>query len=356
MSFLKDIKESLSSNDIIEILTSTLGAHTYQEQSDCILFPTICHNIESEQAKLKLYYYKESKIFHCYTECGESFDIYELFKKYYKIRQIDYDFYYDIVFKIVDQSEITLVNDHYVYKPLRDKYKKRNRNLTLKEFPPNILNIFPKIYPEEWSFENISDRTMEEFGIRYSPLDNKIIIPHYDINNRLIGIRARALNEYDIENFGKYMPIKIEDQWYSHHLSLNLYGINRNKEAIKNAQRVILVEGEKGTLLYNDYYGKENNIALAVCGSNFNKLQLELLLRNFYLKEIIIAFDKEYVKYPSKESEKYFNHLWQICERYKNYCSFSFIFDTKNYLSYKDSPLDKGKPTFEKLLKERVKI
>jgi DNA primase len=113
---------------------------------------------------------------------------------------------------------------------------------------------------------------------------------------------------------------------------------------------------EKSVLLYNEFYGKENNNSLAVCGSNFNKLQLGLLLKNFYLNEIIIAFDKEYSSYPTKESEKYFNKLMKICLKYKNYCNFSFIYDTKNLLKEKDSPVDKGKSTFEKLITDRVRV
>ena len=356
MSYCDDIKDSLTPEEIIDIVTNILGAHTYREQEDFIIFPTICHHIDSGDARLKLYYYKENKLFHCYTDCGDSFDIFGLFRRYYKLRNMEYDFYHDILFKIVDKDSVVFENNNYSYKPLRDRYRKRNRDIKLPTYPKNILNIYPKLYPEEWTYENISDDTMEYFGIRFSPLDNKIIIPHYDIDGNLIGVRARALNDYDIANFGKYMPIKIENQWYAHHLSLNLYGINLNKDAISRNKRVILFEGEKSVLLYNEFYGKENNNSLAVCGSNFNKLQLSLLLKNFYLNEIIIAFDKEYSSYPTKESEEYFNKMMKICLKYKNYCNFSFIYDTKNLLKEKDSPVDKGKSTFEKLLKERIRI
>ena len=46
----------------------------------------------------------------------------------------------------------------------------------------------------------------------------------------------------------------------------------------------------------------------------------------------------------------------KICNKYKNYCSFSFIFDTGDLLRQKDSPVDQGKRIFEKLLKGRVRI
>lgn len=356
MGFFEDIKNNLSTDEIIDILTNSFGAHTYQEKTDCIIFPTVCHNIDSTSAKMKLYYYTDSHRFHCYTECSSSFDIFELFKKRYTLLKQPFDFYKDILLKIVSKESLTCHDDNYSYKIQRDKYKQKNRNVILPQFPKNIIDIFPKDYPAEWSYENISDDTMERFNIRFSPLDNKIIIPHYDINNNLVGIRARCLNEEDIVNYGKYAPIKIEDTWYAHPLSLNLYGININKDAIARARSVIILEGEKGILLYNEIVGSENNNAVAVCGSNLNKLQLQLLIKNFNLNEVIIAFDREYSKYPSIQSEKYFNKLTELCTKYSNYCNFSFIFDTKNLLKEKDSPVDRGKKTFDQLLIDRVKI
>ncbi len=356
MSFFEDIRNNLTPEDIIEIVTNKLSAHTYQERDEYILFPTVCHNVDSEYAKLKLYYYKDSKLFHCYTACSASFDIFTLFKKRYEILKQNYDFYKDILLKIVSKESITYNHQEYAYQIQRDRYKITNRDVQLPVFPKNIIDIYQKTYPIEWTYENISDATMERFNIRFSSLENKIIIPHYDINNNLIGIRARALNEDDIINFGKYAPIKLEDKWYSHPLSLNLYGINFNKDAIERARSVVLVEGEKGTLLYNDFYGSDNNNSLAVCGSNFNKLQLQLLIKNFHLNEIIIAFDKEFTTYPSPKSESYFNKLRTLCLKYNKYCNFSFIFDTKSLLKEKDSPVDRGRYIYEQLLINRIKI
>lgn len=67
-------------------------------------------------------------------------------------------------------------------------------------------------------------------------------------------------------------------------------------------------------------------------------------------KEIVICFDRE-----EKEGEdKYFNKLWNICEKYKNYCNFSFIYDRMGITKMKDSPTDNGEQIFEELLKRRV--
>ena len=44
------------------------------------------------------------------------------------------------------------------------------------------------------------------------------------------------------------MPVKIEDTWYKHPLSLNLYGLNETKENIKKNGVAFLLESEKAIL------------------------------------------------------------------------------------------------------------
>jgi hypothetical protein len=69
-----------------------------------------------------------------------------------------------------------------------------------------------------------------------------------------------------------------------------------------------------------------------------------------------LAYDKEYENFSSEKGKKYFEKLKQMCEKYKNYCNFSFIFDFDNLLKEKQAPIDAGKEIFEKLMKERVEI
>ena len=95
------------------------------------------------------------------------------------------------------------------------------------------------------------------------------------------------------------------------------------------------------------------NCSVASCGSNFHKAQLKLLL-NCGVSEIVIAYDKENT--TSENSGKYFEKLWNMCSKYKNYCNFSFIFDRFGLLNDKDSPIDKGKEIFETLIEQRIKV
>ena len=330
---------------------SRLGAKEYKEDEKSLQFPTICHNANIEDASFKLYYYKDTKLFHCYTECGDTFNVFELLIRYYRTRGIEKNFYdvFSIIANNFQDSEEGF--EYFIYK--KQEKKEKRKLITLPEYNSSILNVFSKTYPPEWINEGITPATMDKFNILYSISQNKIIIPHYDINNRLVGIRGRALNPEDIAE-GKYRPVCIEGQMYNHPLSLNLYGLNFTKTDIDKTKTVVLFESEKSVMLMDSYFDINNSVA--VCGSNFNKNQLLLLLHNCKVENIIIAFDKEYEKVATDESRKYFDKLRMIGQKYSQYCNFYYLADTEGLLSKKDSPIDKGPEVFSRLLSKKVQI
>ena len=73
MSNLNDIKEQLTTEEVKSILAE-YEVYPYGEDEEKIVFPTCCHNLVGGSPKL--IYYKNTKLFHCYTECAESFDIF----------------------------------------------------------------------------------------------------------------------------------------------------------------------------------------------------------------------------------------------------------------------------------------
>lgn len=348
--YYENLIKNLSDEKIIDLMTS-LGADRYKDTEGYIVFPTICHNIDASEASMKLYYYKDNKFFYCYSNC-QGMSIFNFLKVYYETRNYEYDWTEDII-KVVQDCSNYQKKDYTEIKPSLLNNKKippKKSQIDLKKYPPQVLEVFVKKYPPEWLNDGITKKTMDKFNIRYSISQNKIIIPHYDINNNLVGIRGRALNEWEIENVGKYMPVKIEDVWYTHKLSLNLYGLNYNLENIKQNKIVYLFEGEKSILQLENF--NMPNCGVAICGSNFNKYALNILLKNCYPDEIIICFDKE--ELPNED--KYFMKLFNICKKYNKYCKFSFIYDRENLLNLKDSPTDRGEEVFRKLLQKRVQV
>jgi DNA primase len=220
----------------------------------------------------------------------------------------------------------------------------------LPEYSSNVLDCFVRQYPNEWLSDGISAETMDKFNISYSISQNKIIIPHYDVDGRLVGIRGRALNEWEIENIGKYTPIRVEQTWYKHPLSMNLYGLNITKDNIRNRGICFLVESEKAVMQMENF--SFPNCAAAVCGSNFNKYQLNILMKTCCPTEIVLCFDKE--ELPGEE--KYFDKLYDICRKYRQYAQFSFIYDRERFTGLKESPTDRGEEVFLKLLEKRVRV
>lgn len=343
-----EIISNLDTDSVIHLMTE-LGADRYDDRGDFVIFPTICHNLESSEASMKLYFYKKNKMFVCYTECG-SMSIFKFLRTYYEERQIEYDWYQDIYEVVCNCSSFKQKEGFIkpVYKSLKERYSVARKEVQLPEYSPNVLDCFIKHYPPEWLNDGISKTAMDKFNISYSISQNKIIIPHYDIDGRLVGIRGRALNEWEVENVGKYAPIRIENTWYKHPLSMNLYGLNVNRKNIRAHGLCFLFESEKAVMQMENFHLP--NCSVAVCGSNFNKYQLNILMKTCAPHEIILCFDKE--ELPGED--KYFNKLWNICQKYKNYCNFSFVYDREGLLDLKDSPTDKGEETFIKLIGKRV--
>ena len=360
---LNKLIEQLTNNDIIDILLR-LGADRYEERHNCIIFPTICHNKYSEEANMKLYYYNNNHRFVCYTECDCSYNVFELIDQRFtligktrvsnrKEKNNDNDYtFYDIVQFVLKNTSIQLDSKEEKYISQAEKYLKHTDPiLPIKD--DRVLNSFSNYTPVEWINDGISKNTMNSFNIKYSISRNSIIIPHYNIQGDLIGIRERNLDNEKIEQFGKYRPIEVEGILYSHPLSLTLYGLNMAKDSIAARHKVIIMEGEKSAMLGYEYYGKDS-IIVASCGSHLNKNQVKLLVKNFNLNEIIIAYDKEYESY--QEINNYIAKMKELCQKYSQYCNFSFVLDKNNLLRLKDSPIDRGKEIFEKLIRERVQV
>ena len=344
----EQIVKDLKDEEVIRLMYE-LGADRHEETDNYIIFPTICHNENATEASMKLYYYKDTHLLYCYTEDGPM-SIYKFLENYYKTRNIEYNWGQDILKVIFQCSAATeLTTKETIFKQsLKDKYRKR-QSIQLAAYSPNVLESFVKQYPIEWLEDNISAGAMDKYNIRYSISQNKIIIPHYDINNRLVGIRGRALNESEIA-YAKYAPVKIEDIVYKHKLSLNLYGLNHNWKNIKELGICYIAESEKA-VLQSELFG-EKNCTVAICGSSLNIYQIKLLMQHCQPKEIVLGLDKE--ELPGED--KYFYKLWNMCNKYKLYTNMSFIYDRENLLNLKDSPFDRGRNIFNKLLEKRVKV
>jgi hypothetical protein len=359
-----EIRDSLTLDNIYSLLQNWGGEPVHR--SFGLVSATICHNAPGEGSQ-KLYYYENSKLFHCYTGCeNPSFDIFELVIKVMEIQENKILDLNDAVRWIANKFNIAGHYENDEYQEVLEDWKyfsnyERIQNIevvvnkiVLKEYDSDILERFNyniKITP--WLEEGIKQSVMDNALIGYYPGGEQITIPHFDIDGRLVGIRGRSICIEDIERFGKYRPLYINQQLYNHPLGMNLYNLNNSKDKIQTFKKVFIFESEKSCLKYQSYFGIDNDISVACCGSNISNYQVQLLL-NLGVEEIIIAFDKQYERLGNEECMRWSKKLEQIHNKYKNEVLISYLWDKKDLLEYKDSPIDEGPEKFLKLFKERI--
>ena len=369
MLFLFDkdeLKESLTIDQIFSLVAELGGEPRMDKSGNFFISKTICHNHLGEGSH-KLYYYDNTHLFKCYTDCGTSFDIYELVCKVKSIAGMEWSLPKSISFVAsffgvaAKNDEMEGFQESYLEDwDIFDNYDKINhieqekQIVELKTYDDKILKNLPTPHILPWEDEGISREVMQHRGICYDPVNQGIVIPHYDIDGNLIGVRERTLIKEN-EQYGKYRPAIINKQMYNHPLGFNLYNLNNSKDAIKALGQAIVWEGEKSSLLYASYFGEENDITTAACGSSLLSYQVKLLM-DVGAKEIIVGFDKQFKEIGDEEWKRWTKKLTDINTKYSADCRISFLFDKNGLLGYKDSPIDRGPEIFKQLYKERISL
>lgn len=360
-----EIRQALGLENIYDLLIEWGGDPEYTEFG--ILSSTICHNPPGEGSR-KLYFYENTGLFKCYTGCDSIFDIFELCSK---VMKIQYDEEFDLndsVLWVARRFGLSgMIKDDDMGKTLDDwkilsnysriqEIELKNNKIVLKDYDDSILNRLNyniKIIP--WLDEGISQEVINKARIGFYPGADQITIPHYDISGRFVGLRGRTMCKDEAELYGKYRPMKINNQLYNHPLGMNLYGLNWSKNVIGIMKKAIIFESEKSVLKYATDFGWNNNISVACCGSNVSSHQIQLLLDSG-AQEIIIAFDRQFQEIGDAEFQHLKLNLLKIRTKFKNDVLISFIFDKNMITKYKDSPIDDGKEKFLQLYKERIFI
>lgn len=374
------LKNSLTVEQV-EGLLYDLGGDP-QNKGDFIVSRTICHNPPGE-GSYKLYYFDNTKLFKCFTQCAEnSFDIYQLVLKVKNLAQekIKYNYqgkeiirswelpdairyiatYFGFSQETFNFEEFknSLVDYEYFNKneEMLASTAVKERTVDLKIYNGDFLKNLPRPRIVSWESEGISPQVMLNRGICYDPVHKGIVIPHRDIDGNLIGIRERTLVK-EQEDFGKYRPMVFSGKMYNHPLGFALYNLNYSKNAIKLLKKAIVFESEKSTLKYASLFGEENDISVACCGSSISSYQIELLV-DLGVTEIIIAFDRQYKERNKDDKEfiRWAKKLKEINKKIISQVSVSFMFDKENLLDYKDSPIDKDKATFLYLYNNRIYV
>lgn len=352
----KEVKERLTLKQIL-ILMEDLGADAIESRNpNEIHFRTVCHGGDSH----KLYFYLDSRNFHCYTSCG-SMDILKVLQNALGIslsKAIEYiamRFGMTDMFKVgfgneetaVDSDDWSLMSSFKLRSTVEEKLQE------IKPIDESVLNHFYKMAHRSFLNDGINIETIAKFGIMYDIYNNRIIIPHRNDKGELIAVRCRNLEEELVNTGRKYMPIIINNKLLSAPTGQYFYGLYNNKLNIQRFKKVILLESEKAVMQLDTMY-PDTNIGLALSSSNLSKYQIGIL-KSLGVEEVIVALDKEFDTIGSDEEILYRKRIIKtILNRLKaEGFMVSVIWDNFNLLNRKDSPTDRGKEVFDKLLSSR---
>lgn len=356
------IKGMIDDNSIKTILLS-FGARAISENNEQIIFPSICHHIDFENHKNKLYYYKNGSFFLCYS-CSSSGDIFWLVQKRKELLGEKCSFPQAIKYVCdilgIDCGNINTIKETnnllYDWSGLTKYLKNAKNHIFNKEYDKSILEYFPQMYHDSFIKDHISVDTMKKFGLRYYPYKQQILIPTFDDESKFIGVHCRNLEPRLIEMGYKYIPLEIlTGEEYKFNTSNVLYGLNMNKMFIQHSKEVIITEAPKGVMQL-DSYGYYNSVGLF--GRVLQKQKLKLLLK-YGVEKFTIALDKQYHNKDTEEFEnKYCKVLNKIIDSVRPYAKeINVVWDyDDNMLGYCDSPMDKGKDIWNELYKNKERI
>ena len=361
------ILSSLTKEDVIKICMALGSSYPKQDSNGNLIFQSICHGSDS----WKLYYYctdidYKKHIFHCYSRCSDSFNIVELVIRANRTQGKTITWYKALYYiakttgKIFtgeskEETKTSVITDFNWINRLQQIKKNKKSIPNLSEISENILEVFYYAPHQDWLNDNISREALSRYEIGYYGLTNQITIPHRDMNNRLIGIRGRFLDQEDIEMIGKYVPLQINGRTLSHSLGSNLYGINVVQDKIKTIKKAMVVEAEKSCMQAYSYFG-EDSFVVATCGSSITRTQIKLLLNYLQVEEIIYAPDRDYHESNSYEAEVWYQKIIKRLAPLVPYCKVTLCADSKERLPYKASPTDMGKDILLELLDEKIII
>lgn len=368
----KELLERISVDDVITILTE-LGAQevlNYADTKGHLITNTICHNISD--GKLKLYYFTEDKegnpkgTFHCFTACGDSFNIYDLVKRNFELRNIEMKFN-EIINWIC--SKLGIENSGYS-KPDGFGHREAVKNEELeylKKFDRKKINVpETKIHDERilykfsdykhpsWLEEGISKEAMDYWEVKYDFVNHGIILPYRDRNGYLASLKVRNLDDSKIKLGYKYIPYQTFGEnkiLYSVPTQFHLFGLYQNEEYIRKIKKVALFESEKSLYKLESWYGRRN-FGLSLFGSNLSQWHIQTII-SLGVQEVLICLDREYKDIDSEECRIYQQKILRMCQSLVNYVKVSVIVDREGLTPYKSSPVDLSQEIFETLCDQK---
>lgn len=353
---VKKLKKSLSLAHHKQIMQA-LGIPAYSENKEQIIYFSGDKNKDALKGSPKLYFYKDSQIYFGYTS-SRSYDIISLVQTRLALLKQPCSFL-DACQFIIDRTNINpdsisrVKKEGHVYdwSNLERFIKVRKYGNQLSEYNRNIIDTLPPLYPQAWIDEGISEETMDKYQIRYYERCNQTVIPCFDDEARLVGVRVRNWDKDRVEQ-AKYMPlVTLDGQCYKFNTNQVFYGINYNKPEIERTGKVIIVESEKAVMKLDTYMGR-HNIALGMYGSNLGIQRRNQLLK-MGVNTVSYVVDNDFIGQDDEFFEQWREKIRHFIKLWDGFCRVEIVWDNLGLLGPKENATDRTKEVWEQLWENR---
>ncbi|MFH1173443.1 MAG: DNA primase [bacterium] len=257
---------------------------------------------------------KDKQIWHCFGACGEGGDIFSFVMK---MEGVEFAEALRLLAQkagvTLKKQDPTLINQRtrlldlsvlaarYYHKVLldspqsqtaRDYFKMRGiSDETVKEFRLGYVPDYSNAISQFLLKNNFREEEIVAAGLAFKANDGRLVdrfrdrlmFPLMDVHSNVVGFTGRLLKER--KDVGKYINTP---QTLIYDKSKVLYGLDKAKQAIKNAGYVIIVEGQMDVLASHQA-GVKNVVAAS--GTALTLEQLTLLKR--YTNKLILSFDMD---------------------------------------------------------------
>ena len=353
---VKKLKKSLSLAHHKQIMQA-LGIPAYSENKEQIIYFSGDKNKDALKGSPKLYFYKDSQIYFGYTS-SRSYDIISLVQTRLSLLKQPCSFL-DACQFILDTTNINpdsisrVKKEGHVYdwSNLERFIRVRKYGNQLSEYNRNIIDTLPPLYPQAWIDEGISEETMDKYQIRYYERCNQTVIPCFDDEARLVGVRVRNWDKDRVEQ-AKYMPlVTLDGQCYKFNTNQVFYGINYNKPEIERTGKVIIVESEKAVMKLDTYMGR-HNIALGMYGSNLGIQRRNQLLK-MGVNTVSYVVDNDFIGQDDAFFEQWREKIQHFIKLWDGFCRVEIVWDNLGLLGPKENATDRTKEIWEQLWENR---
>lgn len=212
----------------------------------------------------------------------------------------------------------------------------RKKASSITVYPENCMERYEKRDEKlaVWESEGISRASLDRFQVYYDSFSDRLVYPIRNFEGKIVNIGGRTLDpEWKEKGLRKYT-------YFSGWGEMNvIYGLFENLEDILKQREIIIFEGCKSVLIADTWEIKNCGALLT---SHLNPQQLKLLAKLGV--RVVFALDKE-VRIRDDHN----------IGKLKRYVNVDYLWDARDLLDDKDSPVDKGEEVFRELYGQRLK-